>query len=126
LTSVPRRSCRTSVGTPSQKLVQLSQQVARVLGDVVPRVASKLVAAGASLALAAAVLLPGVARVVKAVAVELDGQSMLGPAAIDPPPASGAVGLRQRQPGVLQKLEEASLELAQHDVDIAARDAAQL
>ena len=44
---------------------------------------------------AAAVLLPGVAGVVVAIAVELDRQPLLGPAAVDAPSAGGAVGLWQ-------------------------------
>jgi hypothetical protein len=65
--------------------------------DVAVRVAAELVAAGVCFPLPAAVLLPGVARTVVTVAVELDGQVVLGPAAVDAAPAGGAVGLRQHE-----------------------------
>ena len=55
------------------------------------RCSGELVASGAGLALTPAVLLPRVAGVVVAIAVELDGEALLGPAAVDPPPAGGAV-----------------------------------
>ena len=65
-----------------------------VLEDVAVGVAAELVASGSGLALATAVLLPGVTGVVVAVAVELDRQAVLGPAAVDAPSARRAVGLR--------------------------------
>jgi hypothetical protein len=64
------------------------------VGDVVVGVAAVLVAAGVGLAFALAVLFPGVAAVVVAVAVELDGQVSVGPAAVDAVGAGLRVGGR--------------------------------
>ena len=54
-----------------------------ILEDVAVGVAAELVAARSRLALPAAILLPGVARAVEAVAVDLDRDAVLGPAAVD-------------------------------------------
>ena len=67
--------------------------------DVAIGVAAELVAARVCFPLATAVLLPGVARLVIAIAVELDSQPLLGPAAVHPSPARRAVGLREGQVG---------------------------
>jgi hypothetical protein len=48
--------------------------------------------------------------VVVRIAVDLDGQPIPGPAAVDEPAADRAVGLRQRQVGLAQSLEEPFLE----------------
>jgi len=56
---------------------------------------------------------------VVAVAVELDGQVVVGPAAVDVAAAGGAVGDREREAGLLQHLQEAALEDAEGDVDVA-------
>jgi len=68
------------------------------------------------------VLLPGIAGVVVAIAEELDGQPVLGPAAVDVSAAGDAVGLRQWQAGFPQPLEEATFELAEREVHVAAED----
>jgi hypothetical protein len=73
--------------------MELPEHVPWILEDVAVGVATELVATRASLPLAAAVLLPGVARSVEPVAVELDGQSTFGPAAVDAPPACRPVRL---------------------------------
>ncbi len=62
--------------------------------DVAVGQAPEVVAACARLALPATIELPGMARAVVAVAVELDGETVLGPAAVDPPAVDGPVGLR--------------------------------
>ena len=54
-----------------------------VLEDVAVGVPAVLVSARVGLPLPAAVLLPGKARRVEAIAVQLDGQVVLGPAAVD-------------------------------------------
>ena len=56
-----------------------------------------VIATRAGLTLAAPVLLPGVARVVELVAIELDGQVVVGPAAVDASAAHTGVGHRERQ-----------------------------
>jgi len=61
-----------------QQRAQLGHHERRPLEDVAAGAAPELVAAGARLALATAVLLPGVAGVVVAIAVELDGQRASG------------------------------------------------
>src|SRR5205823_10113494 len=53
------------------------------------------------------------ARVVVAIADELDRKGVLGPAAVDVAPAGGAVGHRQRQTGRSQELDEQALEFAE-------------
>src|SRR6266511_533577 len=111
---------------PRDQPAQLLKHQPRILEDVAVGVAAKLVAAGARLALTAAVLLPGVARVVVAVAVQLDRQPPLGPAAVHPPPTGGAVGLRKCEAGLPHQLQEPLLELAQDDARLAAQDPAQL
>src|SRR5215211_3893291 len=96
-----RRSsaCRvmSQLSRPQQR-AELGEHLFGLFEDVAPGVAAELVAAGAGLAFAAAVLLPGVAGVVVAVAVELDGQPVVGPAAVDVAAAGRAVGLGQREP----------------------------
>ena len=85
-----------------------------------------LVAASVRLALPEVVLLPGVSRRVKAVAVELDGQLSFRPAAVDVVAAGRPVGPRQRKAGLAQQLQEPLLELAEDHVRVAADDAAEL
>ena len=75
---------------------QLGEHELRVLDDVLVGVAAELVASGAGLAFAAAVLFPGVAGVVVAVAVELDGQAPFGLPAVHVSAAGRLVGLGQR------------------------------
>src|SRR4051812_13297638 len=108
--------------TSRQELAQLGDDECWVVVDVVVGVAAELVAAGAGLALTPAVLLPGVAGVVVGVAVELDGQAVFGPAAVDVAPARGPVGLGQRQPCRSQQGEEGALELAERDAGLAPED----
>src|SRR5258705_13701403 len=60
------------------------------------------------------------------VAVEFDREAELGPPAIDPPPTGRAVGVWQHETGVAQMAQEARLESAERDTDIAAQDLAQL
>jgi hypothetical protein len=71
---------------------ELAKHERRALEYVAVRVAAEVVAACPRLALATAILLPCVARVVEAVAVELDRQLLLGPSAIHAPAAGCAVG----------------------------------
>jgi hypothetical protein len=56
-----------------------------------PRVAEQAIPAAVSLALAETVLLPRAAAVVEAVAVELDREAFVGPAAVDSVGAGGLV-----------------------------------
>jgi gluconolactonase len=111
---------------PRQQSSQLGEHSLRPFEHVAVGVATKVVPAGVRLALAAAVLLPGVAGGVVGVAVELDGQVMVGPAAVDVPSACGAVRLWQRSSDLAQALEEALLELAERDAYLSAQDRAQL
>jgi len=60
------------------------------------------------LALAPSVLLPGVAGMVVAVAVELDGKAVLRPAAVDAAAACGAVGLGEGEPEFGRRASTAS------------------
>ena len=97
-----------------------------MLEDIAVGVATELVAAGVGLALAAAILFPGMAGVVELVAVELDGESLLGPAAVHAATAGRAVGFREREPFLAQQPKESLLELAEGDADVSAEDVAQL
>src|SRR4051794_124733 len=94
--------------------------------DIVPGVAAKLVAAGVRLALAPAVLLPGVPGAVKAVAVELDRQLVGSPAAVDQATACQAIGFWQWQARFSHQLQELMLELAEREAGLAADQLAQL
>jgi hypothetical protein len=86
----------------------------------------KFVASGTCFALAAAVLLPGVARGVVAVAVQLYGQPPCRPATVHSSTTCRAIGLgRKLQPVFAQPLEEPPFELAERDVDVAVKDSAQ-
>src|SRR5215213_11499715 len=76
-----------------EQMGQLAQHLLRLLEDVAVRVTAELVAARPCVAFAPPVLLPGVARVVVAVAVELDRQAPFRPAAVDAVSAGDAVGL---------------------------------
>src|SRR4051794_26908863 len=80
--SCPDFSTHT-VEKSGQQREKLSEHRAGRLRDIAPRVAAELVAARVGLALALAVPLPRVARVVEAVAVELDSQPVVRPAAVD-------------------------------------------
>jgi hypothetical protein len=77
-----------------------------VLHYIRVRVPAELVTPCSGLALALPVLLPRVAGVVEAVAVELHGQAMLRPAAIDTTPARRAVGDRKGERVRAQMLEK--------------------
>ena len=77
-----------------QKLTQLPEHEGWMLEDIAVGVAAELVTVRASFAFATAVLLPCVAGVVIAEAVELYCQSLLGPAAVHVAPAGGTIGLR--------------------------------
>jgi hypothetical protein len=67
-----------------------------------------------------------VAGIVEAVAVDLHRQPMLGPAAVHPLGAGGAVGDRERKLGLLEPLEERLLELGERDVDVAVEDCSEV
>src|SRR3954470_9172796 len=88
--SPPTRRQRSSRQEPAE----LGEHLLGVLEDVAVGVAAVLVSAGVGLALAPAVLLPGMAGVVEAVAVELDREVVLGPAAVDAAAGGDLVGLR--------------------------------
>ena len=68
----PNRSTREALRS-ADELAQLAEHRAAFLEDIAVGEAAKVVAARVRLALAAAILLPGVARGVVAEAVELDG-----------------------------------------------------
>src|SRR5215213_7810751 len=72
------------------------------------------------------ILLPAVAGVVEGVAVELDREPVLGPAAVDAPGAGGAVGDRLRQPRFFERSQEPLLEAAEGDGVVADEDAPEL
>src|SRR5436305_1898933 len=94
----PRRPRRGSARLAiPQKRPQLPQHASGVLADVVPGVATELVASPVSLAFAATVSLPCMSAVVEAVAVQLHGERVLRPAAVDIAATGFAVRLRQRQ-----------------------------
>ena len=97
-----------------------------MLEDVVVGVATELVASGIGLALAAAVLLPGVTRLVVAVAVELDRQPVLGPAAVHASCPGRAVRLREHEPGVAQSRQKPRFELAERDANLSMQDLPEL
>jgi len=78
------------------------------------------------LALAAPVQLPSVASVVVAVAVQLNRQPVLGPAAIDVVAAGLLVRFREREPSLFELGKESALEVAQGDLRIASEDRPQL
>ena len=65
-----------------------------MLKDIAVGVPTDLVTACVRFAFATAVLLPGVARVVVAVAVEFYRQSLPGPAAVHAASTGGTIGLR--------------------------------
>src|SRR4051812_16268921 len=124
-----RRS--NSAGSPSiragrrssgEQPAKLSEHELRLLEHVAVGVGAELVTARVGLAGAALILLPGVAQAVVDVAVELDRDPLVRPAAVDPPPARHAVGLRQRQAAGLQQLPEGLLELAEAHVRVTAQD----
>lgn len=91
-----------------------------MLEDIAIGVTAELIAAGVCFSLATAILLPGVARLVVAIAVELDRQSLLRPAAVHPSPAGGTIRLRQHEAGLSQELQEALLQLAQGYANLAS------
>src|SRR4051812_17979075 len=111
--------------TLSEERAQFSEHVRRILEDVCIGVAAMPVAAGVRLTLPTAVLLPGVARVVVAVAVELDREAVGGPAAVDALGARGLVRDRSRQAGFAQERQEAVLQFTEGDGDVAVQDGAQ-
>src|SRR3954447_2673315 len=71
------------------------------------------------------ILLPAVAGVVEGVAVELDREPVLGPAAVDALGAGGAVGGGGGQPSFCEPLEESLLEAAEGDGSVAVEDASE-
>ena len=91
----PRR--RKSRRRRREQPPQLGEHWRRALEDVAIGVTAELVAASVSLPFTAAVLLPGVARAVVAVAVELDGEVEVGPTAVDPAAARHAIRPRKRE-----------------------------
>src|SRR3954471_17620950 len=90
---------------------ELGEHARRLLDDVAVRVAAEVVLARVRLACAHMIALPGVAGAVVDVADELDGEAVLGPAAVDAPAARNAVGDRKRQAVLLQQGDELALEL---------------
>src|SRR4051794_21639206 len=99
----------------NQERAQLREHPRRVLEDVAPRVAAIRVLSCVRLPLALVALLPRVARVVELVAVELDGDSVVRPAAVDSPAAHHLVCDGQRKVVSLEEPQEAALELAEGD-----------
>src|SRR3954469_23855381 len=130
--TLPRLSCpgsayrtlgRTACG---EQTAEVALRSARPLHDVRPRVALEPVPACSCRALALAIPLPRVARVVKAVAVELNVYAEVGPAAVDAPAACHTVRLGQGKPGLAQQHQKGPLELAERHGCISAHDRAQL
>ena len=81
-----------------------------MLDHVAVGVAAEVIPTRAGLALAAPILLPGVARVVEAVAVELDREPLLGPAAVDSAATRRAVGDRKPEAVHVKVLKEPALQ----------------
>src|SRR5439155_9114365 len=71
------------------------------------------------------ILLPGVAGVVVGVAVELDGQAELGPAAVDVAASRRPVRARERQAFGFEELEEAGFEVAEGHAGVTEEDGSQ-
>src|SRR5688572_25175520 len=113
-------------GVGQEQYPKLAEHLLRELHDVTVREAAEVVAAGVRLAFAAAVLLPGVAGGVIPVAIEFHGEPMLRPPAVDAAAGGEAVADRERQSVLAKQLEKATLELAERDVGVTAKDAAQL
>jgi hypothetical protein len=88
--------------------------------------AAELVAAGPGLPFPVPVELPRVAGGVVAVAVELDGEAMGGPAAVDAAAVGRAIRFGEAQAHLAQEGEEAALEGREGDADIAMEDAAEV
>jgi len=63
---------------------------------------------------------------VEPIAVELDGQPMLRPAAIDPAATGRAIGDREREPFVAQELEKSRFERRERDVNVPVNNSAEL
>src|SRR5689334_14253138 len=112
-------------GTVTEERMQFAQHRPRVLEDVVARVPPDAVTAREGLAFAATIQLPCVPRSVKRVAVELDGQTVLWPAAVDAPRARDAIHPREREPFRDEEFPEPPLDLAQRDVGITVKDPSQ-
>jgi hypothetical protein len=66
------------------------------------------------------------AAVVISVAIELDGQTLRGPAAVDPPAVDAGVGLGKRKPSVANAGNERVLELAEGHGDFTPENATKL
>src|SRR5918992_2846776 len=98
-------SARSPLRYP-EKDPQFPEHLLRRLEHVVVGVAAELVPPRPGFPFALAVLLPGVAGAVVAVAVELDGEVVGGPAAVDPLGSRGLVGFRERQVGFGEQLQE--------------------
>ncbi len=79
------------------QVAQLPEHRRRALEDVAVGVAAEVVPTRSGLALATPILLPRVPGVVELVAVELDGQAVVWPAAVDTAAAGWFVGDRKRQ-----------------------------
>ena len=105
-----------------QELPQLGEHRGGIFEDVAVRKAAELVAPGMGLALAAAVLLPGVAGAMESLGVELDGELVVRPAAVDIVRARGLVRDRQRQALLAQQGAEAALELTEQDGRVTFED----
>src|SRR5215207_9760936 len=134
----PRAICLETAGLscaarPPAALGRTVQQPPKVLENrlwilvhVAPGVASELVPACPSLALALVILLPRMAGVVVAVAVELDREPVVGPATIDVPAVDAAVCLGQGKAGLSKAGNEGGLELAEAHGLVPPDDATQL
>ena len=97
-----------------------------MLDHVVVCVSTELVAACVRFSFPPAVPLPGVARLVVAKPIELDGQPVRRPATVDSMRADTSVGFRKRESVCLQKLDKPALELAQCDAHLASQHSPQL
>lgn len=96
----------------AKERLQLAEHQLGSFEDISEGVAAELVATGSGLAFATPVLFPRMPGVVVAIAVELDGQPSLRPAAVHPPSSDATVGLRQGKPCFAQTLQEQRLEPA--------------
>src|SRR5436305_11426505 len=105
---------------------KFGQDVLGGFGDIAVREAAIVVTPLPRATLALVIALPGVARVVVLVAVELDGELVVGPPTIDPVPIHMAIGGGKRQAGLAQQAEECALEHAQCDSNVTAENFAQV
>jgi hypothetical protein len=112
--------CRPQLGNAEESL-QFADHGSRVIEDVHGGVPPELISPCSRLPLSEPILVPGMVRVVEAIAVQLDGEPILRPPAVDPMAAGHSIRDREWEASLFEPPQKRSLQSAESDPDFTVK-----